>query len=189
LWPPFNARRHSAQKGFNMRIRSCILLLATIFCAGCRHHRGLHAAARPLTPEQSAAVASSVLSYMQSVAHDITQDGPSAWRKHFADTPAFFMADEGRLVFPNYAAADAAIRSLESDIKQIDLKWGDDLRADPLTADFAVVAASYHELRVEKSARKIDESGFFTAVTELHDGRWQFRDAHWSVIVPPPAVP
>jgi hypothetical protein len=172
-----------------MHTRTCVLMLLAVSCAGCRHHHNLHAGAGPLSPEQSAAVTSSVQTFMQGVAQDISHDGPSAWRKHFADTSAFFMADEGRLVFPNYAAADAAIHSLEADIKQIELKWGDDLRVDPLTASFAVVAASYHEMRVDKGGHKIDESGFFTGVAEYRESRWQLRDAHWSVINPPPAVP
>ncbi len=171
-----------------MRTWPRLVLLAALCVTGCRHHHGPHGAARPLSPDQSAAVTKDVQSFMQTVAHDITQDGPSAWRKHFEDSPAFFMADEGRLVFPNYAAADAAIRSLASDITQIELKWGDDLRVDPLAANFAVVGASYHEFRVEKSGHKIDESGFFSAVADFRDNRWQLRDCHWSVIAKP-AVP
>jgi hypothetical protein len=171
-----------------MHTRTCVLLLLAVSCAGCRHHHN-HSGARPLTSEESAAVNTNVRAFMQTVAQDVTHDGPSAWRKLFSDTPTFFMADEGRLVFPNYPAADAAIRSLESDIKQIELKWGDDLRVDPLTANFAVVATSYHETRVDKAGKKIDESGFFTGVVEYRDSRWQLRDVHWSVIIPPPAVP
>jgi len=170
-----------------MRTRTCVLLLLAVSCVGCRFHHN-HAAAHALSPDQSAAVKSSVQTFMQNVAGDVTHDGPSAWSKYFADTPAFFMADEGRLVFPNYAAADAAIHSLESDITQIELKWGDDLRIDPLTTNFAAVGTSYHEFRTEKSGHHIDESGFFTATAGLSDGRWQFRNAHWSVISPPPAV-
>ena len=33
-----------------------------------------------------------------------------AWRKHFADSPDFFMAVNGKLVFPNGQAAAQAIR-------------------------------------------------------------------------------
>lgn len=171
-----------------MRIWPAALLLAILPIAGCHHHHDLRDAARPLSPQQSAAVKESVQKYMQEVAHDVTQEGPAAWRKHFADSDAFFMADEGRLVFPDYTTAKSAIDNLVVNATQIDLKWGDDLRVDPLTSNFAVVAASYHETRVDKSAQKIDESGFFTATAEFHDGHWQLRDAHWSVIAPPPAA-
>jgi hypothetical protein len=65
-------------------------------------------------------------------AHDVTQDGPTAWRRHFADSPSFFMAVNGRLVFPNSAAATAGIQNVARTIKQIELRWGDDLPIDPL---------------------------------------------------------
>ena len=32
----------------------------------------------------------SVRRFTATVAHDVTQDGPVAWRKHFADSPDFF---------------------------------------------------------------------------------------------------
>jgi hypothetical protein len=35
----------------------------------------------------------------------------------------------------------------------------------------------------------VEESGFFTGTAEYRSGRWQFRNAHWSVAAPPPDVP
>lgn len=119
--------------------------------------------------------------FTRTVAHDITQEGPSAWRRHFADSPAFFMASEGHLVFPNSAAATAGIQDVARSIKQIELQWGDDLRVDPLTPDLAVVAASYHEVQVSADGVRVNETGFFTGIAEHQGGRWQFRNAHWSV--------
>lgn len=162
-----------------MRILQWTLLLATVTCAASTH----------LTPARATAVENGVRTFMRAVAHDITQDGPAAWRKYFADSPAFFMASEGLLVFPNSAAAAAGIQDLTRTVKQINLRWGDDLRVDPLTPDLAVVAASYHEVRVDTAGQRVDESGFFTGTAEYRDGRWQFRNAHWSVVAPPAAVP
>jgi len=125
---------------------------------------------------------------MRSVAHDITQEGPSAWRRIFADSPSFFMASEGRLVLPNNAAATKVIQDLTRSIKQIELQWDDDLRVDPLTPDLAIVASSYHEVRVSTDGVRLDEAGFFTGTAEHRDGRWQFRNAHWSVVGPPSPV-
>ena len=71
-------------------------------------------------------------------------------------------------------------------IKHIDLRWGDDLRVDPLTEDLAVVASSYEETRTDTEGHRAAESGFFfTAVAEYRNGLWQFQNAHWSVSVPP----
>ena len=137
-----------------------------------------------MTAARAAAVEQSVRTFAQNVAHDITQEGPAAWRRHFSDSPAFFMASEGHLVFPNSASATAAIQDLTRTMKQIELRWGDDLRVDPLTPDLAVVAASYHELQLWTDGRRVDESGFFTGTAERREGRWQFRNAHWSVAGP-----
>ena len=135
------------------------------------------------------AVEASVREYAQTVAHDITREGLAAWRRHFAESPAFFMASEGHLVFPTSASATAGIHDLTRIIQQIELRWGDDLRVDPLTPDLAVMAASYRERRVNFDGTHVEESGFFTGLVERTNGRWQFRDAHWSVAGPPPKVP
>ena len=171
-----------------MHIWPRTLLLATVAAAGCGSHHAASSESQPMTAARAAAVDDGVRAFARAVAHDITQEGPSAWRKHFADSPEFFMASGGRLVFPNSASATAAIQDLPRTIKQIELRWGDDLRVDPLTPDLAVVAASYHEVQVSPEGRRVEEAGFFTGIAEKRDGRWQFRNAHWSVAVPAPPV-
>jgi hypothetical protein len=126
-----------------------------------------------------------VKAFALAVARDVTQEGPAAWRRHFADTPSFFMASEGRLVFPDSATATVAIQDFARTIQHMELHWGDDLRVDPLTPDLAVIAASWHEIRVSTDGSRVDESGFFTGTVERRDQHWQFRNAHWSVAVPP----
>jgi hypothetical protein len=166
----------------------CVLLLACITFAGCGTRNSGPDEARSLTPARATAVEDGVRSFMGTVAHDVTQDGPTAWRRHFSDSPAFFMASEGRLAFPNSAAAMAGIQDFARTIKQMELRWGDDLRVDPLAPDLAVVAVQYHEIRVDTVGRRVDENGFFTGTAEYRNGRWQFRNAHWSVAAPPPTV-
>ena len=134
----------------------------------------------------NATVEKEVRAFMQAVSQDVTQEGPSAWRRHFADTPSFFMAVNGQMAFPDSATATTVIHDLSTSIKSIDLHWRDDLRVDPLTANLAVVATSYHEVMVFSSGQRMDGPGFFTGVVEYRDGRWQFRDAHWSVAATPP---
>jgi len=138
---------------------------------------------------RTATVEEEVKAFARLVARDITQEGPSAWRRHFADTPAFFMAAEGRMVFPDSASTTAGIQQLTRMIKPIELQWGDDLRVDVLTADLAVLASKYHEVRVSSEGARVVEDGYFTGVTERRDGRWQIRNAHWSVAAPTPPVP
>lgn len=137
-----------------------------------------------LTAARKAAVEKEVREFAAAVSRDVTQQGPAAWEKHLADTPAFFMADEGKLVCPNRQAATQAIAEFTRTIKHIELTWGDDLRVDPLTPEFAVVASSWHEVWVDKDGHQVTDAGFFTGLAERYSGQWQFRNAHWSVAAP-----
>ena len=119
-------------------------------------------------------------SFVETAAHNVTQDGPIAWRKHFSDRPAFFMVVDGQMVFKDGETAKNALPNVALAIRHIELNWGDNLRVDPLTSELAVVAAPYQEIRVDAGGHRVEETGYFTAVAELRDGRWQFRDAHWS---------
>jgi hypothetical protein len=176
-----------------MRVHCWILLVAALLLASCTmrvdtdEHSGN--TAQPLTPERQAAVENAVRRFAASVAHDVTQEGPSAWRKEFSDSPSFFMASEGKLVFPNRQAAEQAIDELARTLKRIELSWGDDLRVDALTENLAQVACSWHEIRVDTEGHRVEESGFFTGLAEKQKGQWQFRNAHWSIVVPPAKVP
>lgn len=160
--------------------------LAVILASGgCASHS---ADPQALSAEQRAGVESSVRGFMQTVAHDVTEQGPTVWKKNFADDPAFFMANDGKLVFPDLQAATQGIEAFAQVVPHVELHWGDDLRVDALTPNLAVVAASWKEVQIDTKGHEVDESGFFTAVAELRNGRWQFRDAHWSSI-PPPVTP
>ncbi len=172
-----------------MRTWKCTLLLAAITLAWLGTNNGAYGQSQALTPARAAAVEESARAFMRAVAHDVTQDGPAAWRKHFSESPSFFMASEGRLVFPNRAAATKGIQDFARTIKHIELRWGDDLRVDPLTSDLAIVAATWHEVQVSVEGKRVETTGFFTGCVEYQNGRWQFRDAHWSVAAPLPAVP
>jgi len=171
-----------------MRLWQCAFSLAPLLFAACGSEHVLSSAPESLSPSRATAVKHDVVAFMRVVAHDVTQDGPAAWRKHFAESPAFFMAAEGHLVFPNSAAATAGIQDLARTIQHIDLQWGDDLRVDALTPNLAVVATSYHEVMLNNTGNRVEAAGFFTGIAEYREGRWQFRNAHWSAAGKPPAV-
>jgi hypothetical protein len=142
------------------------LLLAAFGSAGCSVRTAGSAELQSLTPAE----------------------GPLAWLKFFNTGPEFFMAVNGQLAFPNAAAAKEGTQNFARTINRIDLTWGDDLHVDPLTAELAVVAASWREIQVDKAGHRIEEAGYFTGLAEYRGGRWRFRDAHWSApISPPPA--
>lgn len=145
----------------------------------------------PAAPDSAhaAAITDSVRIFAESVALGVTTGGPAAWRAYFAAEPAFFMASEGRLVFPNSDSAARAITTLTHLIAHIELRWGEPLRIDPLAPGVALLATPYHELRIDAEGRRAEEDGFLTAIVEHRPGGWQFRNAHWSVVTPPPVVP
>lgn len=158
--------------------------LAAISFAGCVGNVAGASESQRLTTERAAAVDRAVHAFMQTVARSVTHDGPTVWLKYFDSGPSFFMAVNGQMAFPNAAAAQEGTRKFAQTISRIELKWGDDLRIDPLTADLAIVAASWHETMVDIAGHQIDQAGYFTGLAEYREGRWQFRDAHWSSPVP-----
>lgn len=160
-----------------LRIRS--LLLAITLAAWVPSGAGANHS-HSVTPDGAASVDQAVRAFMQTVSHSVTQDGPLAWIKYFDESPAFFMAVNGQMAFPNTAAAQEGTRKFAQTIRRIELKWGDDLRVDPLTSEFAVVAVSWREIQVDTAGHSVTETGYFTGLAQYREGLWQFRDAHWS---------
>ena len=160
-----------------LRIRSLSLAVTLAACipygAGASH-------SQTVTPDGAASVDQAVRAFMQTVSQSVTTDGPMAWIKYFDASPAFFMVVNGQMAFLNTAAAQEGTRRFAQTIRHIELKWGDDLRIDPLTNEFAVVAVSWREIQVDTAGHSVTETGYFTGLAEYREGRWQFRDAHWS---------
>ena len=174
-----------------MRLDRWMLLIPMVASLGCQACRSADNA-QTLAPARRTAVEDAVRRFTAAVAHDVTEDGPMAWRKHFADSPAFFMAVNGQLAFPSGQAAAQAIPEVARQYKHIELRWGDDLRLDALTEGFCVVGASYTEvieLQPGVQGWQGTQNGYFTGVAENRNGRWQFRDAHWSQPVAPSKAP
>jgi hypothetical protein len=178
-------------KGPVTRGVQCFILLAILLpgCLGCQALRAPAGEPQSLTPERAVAINSGVRAFMRDIAYDVTKNGPAAWQKHFVEGPEFFMAANGSWVFQSGTTATTGLQDLATSLKQIILEWGGDLRVDPLAHDLAMVATPYHEIRVDNAGVRVEENGFFTGVAQYADGRWKFRDAHWSVPVPPRAVP
>lgn len=125
--------------------------------------------------------------FAATVAHDVTKDGPAAWRKHFSDGPTFYMANDGKLQFADSAAATAGIQNLQRMIKRIELKWSD-VRVDPLTPELAGFRAGWHEGIDMADRKRIESGGYFTGTVEQRNGQWQFRNAHWSTASAVPGI-
>jgi hypothetical protein len=163
-----------------VRTSSPLLLLSALVLCGC--HGGAHSLASPaLTEQERIEVTGDVRVFALEVAQDVTLRGPGAWARHFSTAPEFFMASQGTLQFANGTAAAEGIEALTHTLKRIDLRFGDDLRVDPLTADYAVVAASFTEVLTDEAGHETPVSGYFTALAERRAGAWVLRNAHWSL--------
>lgn len=167
-----------------MRVCCGVVILLAMALLGCGTVQNSAENSQPLTVAQLAGVQEGVRRFAATVAHDVTQEGPMAWNKHFSDRPAFFMAVNGKLAFSSGQDAALAMPEVARMFKRIDLRWGKDLRVDALTPGLAVMGASYDEVLDDAEGHRSTASGYFTGVAELRNGQWQFRDAHWSVPVP-----
>jgi hypothetical protein len=171
-----------------MRLAFWLSLTILATSSGCGTHRNF-VDGSGLTSAQKHTIEDSVRRFALNVAHDVSREGPIAWRKHFADSPSFFMAVNGRLVFPNSESATQGIQNFAQTIQHIELHWGDDIRVDPLTPEFAIVATPWAEVQTDLKGHQVTTSGFFTALVESRNGQWQFRNAHWSEPVLPAKIP
>jgi hypothetical protein len=135
-----------------------------------------------LSEAQTIEVKDSVQKMIDLVAKDISADGPIAWLKHFENTPDFFMASDGQLIFPNNDSVASFIKNtLVNQIRKIELKWSK-VRIDPLTEKFANVAATWQEEMTDFTGNRTSQGGYFTGIAEKTSNGWQLRNAHWSTI-------
>src|SRR5256885_703116 len=110
-----------------MRAVAAVLITAALASTGCEPRRDAGGAAPAgLSPATRAAVTDAVRQFAQDVAHDVTREGPAAWRRYFSPGPTFFMASDGQLVFSNAASAARGIDDLTRTLRSIELRWGDD---------------------------------------------------------------
>ena len=162
------------------KLRIRFLIVAVAFTAVCVPCGAGASQSHSVSPDESVAVDRDVRAFMKDVARSVTQNGPLTWIKYFDVSPAFFMAVNGQMAFPNADAAKDGTRKFAKTIRHIELKWGADLRVDPLTKEFAVVGASWREIQVDNAGHSVTQMGYFTGLAEYRQGRWQFRNAHWS---------
>ena len=114
------------------------------------------------------------------IPQDLAREGPKAWLRHFRRSPSFFMASDGRLLFPDNSTADSFIADLATQIRALDLQWKD-IRIDSLAPGLALIAAAFEEGITDTAGQTQRIEGYFTAVAERTDSGWQLRSAHWSL--------
>src|SRR6059058_4667091 len=105
-----------------MRASPWLPLMAVVCCVTCTRDRPAPETSS-LKPAHARALVDSVRAFALAVARDVTREGPVAWREHFARSPAFFMAAEGRVLFPTSDAAAHGIEELSRVIRHLELRW------------------------------------------------------------------
>jgi hypothetical protein len=175
-----------------MRVRQWVVLMCATALLGFQGCANFADNSRSLSDARRAAIEAGVRQFTATVAHDVTRDGPIAWRNFFAEGPEFFMAVNGKLAFSDGQSAAKLLPEIARQFKHIELRWGNDLRLDALTENLCNVATSYTEnIELQPGADDFQgrQSGYFTGLAENRNGHWQFRNAHWSVPVPPSKAP
>ena len=156
-------------------IFSVVFLLSIYLVMSC------NSANQNLVTEQQAKVKTEVKQFADSIAVNVSKNGPIAWLKYFNDSPEFFMASDGQLVFRDHAAAQQFITgTLVKTINKINLRWNN-VRIDALTPGLAVIGAGFHEDLTDNQGKTTPYNGYFTGVAQKGDKGWQLRDAHWSL--------
>lgn len=65
-----------------------------------------------LTSAQSSVIKDSVNRMVQTIAKSISDEGPLAWLRYLENSPDFFMAADGQLVFPDNNAATNFLKNI-----------------------------------------------------------------------------
>jgi len=151
-----------------------VIIMAVL--SGCR---GASAPGTPLDAAQAGAVKEEVRRMASDIARDLAQGGPGAWLRYFDDSEAFFMASDGELKFESFASAESYLGDFASGVESMAIAW-EDLRIDPVSAEMAVMAASYQELINETSGSQLAFGGYLTALAVKTPSGWRLRHLHWS---------
>lgn len=149
-----------------------------IFCiiSSCTSNTELFA------PKERSLVKDSVQLMAESIAKNISHEGPVVWLRYFEKGPDFFMASDGQLVFPNIDTATSFINNyLIKEMPKIELHWNS-IRIDPLTPNLASISAVYHEDITDSSGKMTPHDGYFTGIAHQTSQGWKLHNAHWSSI-------
>jgi len=133
-----------------------------------------------LTDHQAGAVQDSVHQMVETIAKDVSSEGPVAWLHHFENSKDFFMASGGRLVFPNNDSATNFVKNVVVKMMpKVELHWKN-IRITPINIEFATIAADFHEDIADSAGNRKPEDGYFTGIAHHSNKGWQLLNAHWS---------
>jgi hypothetical protein len=150
------------------------LFISVIFFSYCRNNNG-HS-----KEFQDPYITKSVRQMLDSIAINVSSEGPVAWLHYFENTPEFFMASDGQMNFQNNdSAKDLINNSIIKQINKIGLNWNN-IRIDVLTGTYASIGSEFHEEITYTAGHKSSVNGYFTALAHRSSLGWQLRNLHWS---------
>jgi len=130
---------------------------------------------------ESNLVKDTVTNMVLNVEKDISISGPAAWLNYFENSPHFFMATDGNLVFKDYQSAKAFIlNTLVKSIPHIKLRW-DHIRVEPFSDNIASIGADFQEELTSNAGKTVFFTGYFTATAHKTNVGWKLINVHWSI--------
>lgn len=157
-------------------MRTTILITVAFIAISCKNTTG------SLTAKQISDVQDSVHILGDSIEKFVSQQGPLAWLRYFENSPQFFMAADGQLVFPNIDSAKNFVTNiLTKTYRNIELHWSN-IRVVPVSLQFAILAANFHEDITYSDGKKLSTDGYFTGTAHETTKGWKLQNAHWSSI-------
>jgi len=162
-----------------MRVALLVIALLPALVGCATESRSTLDAARSAEMEQG------VRHMLDDIARDLAGDGPAAWMSYFADSPGFYMASDGKLVFPTIEDARSFLDEFAPKVSSMSLTWSD-VRVDPVAEGLALVAAAYREVIVEASGTESRFGGYLTGIATETPSGWRLRTLHWSSPQPTP---
>ncbi|MCB9878000.1 MAG: nuclear transport factor 2 family protein [Planctomycetes bacterium] len=136
-----------------------------------------------LGPTTRAAIDQDVRRLLDTIALDLAQTGPTGWLPHFLPGDEFFMVVDGRVVFADFAEAEASCRELATTIGSMQLRWAE-VRVQPLAPGLATFAAGYDEDLQQHAGGQLHYQGHVTGVAVRAGARWRLQSLHWSSPAP-----
>lgn len=135
----------------------------------------------PLSPAQMEENKEQATAMALNISKDISKNGPAAWLNYFENTPDFFMASDGNLVFKDYESARKFIlNTLVKTVPQIKLRW-ENIKTSVISDDFATLGAAFKEELTDTTGKVLFVTGYFTGTAHKTDDGWKLRNAHWSI--------
>jgi hypothetical protein len=148
-------------------------LAALIFIVSC---------SQPSSPKEELAETKKQINTLAvNIETGISKNGPIGWLTYFEDTPDFFMASNGDLVFKDYKTAHSFISNvLIKTISKIKLNWAN-IRINAFGENWGSIGADFHEELIDPSGKIIAINGYFTATAHKTSSGWKLRNVQWSI--------